>query len=78
MSAALTVAQSNDESSHVDVKVQELINERNQLQAMFDQQQNDLNLQRQTFEDLSREYDNARSDLERVQVSNMYFSMGTA
>ena len=74
ISAELKVAQSNDESSQDDVRVQELSNERTQLRVMLDQQQNDLTLQRRAFEDLSQEYDDARSHMERVQVSDMFFS----
>ena len=59
----------NTDSTKERLRVQELENDKTQLHVMLDQLQLDLNLQRQSFGDLSQEYDEIQSTLERVQVS---------
>jgi chromosome segregation ATPase len=76
LSTALNVAQSQGDmvSNNEKLRVQELKNERTQLCTMLDQQRNDLNNLRQTFDELSQEHEGMRSDFERVQVNSVYLT----
>jgi chromosome segregation ATPase len=77
LSAALNLVQSNGETTPDNLRVQELENERTQLSVMLDQHRSEMNTQRQAFDDLSEEYEEARLAFERVQVSFLLYDIVT-